>query len=172
MRQQLSTDTVQRHIDAAPEDVYDIVADVTRTPELSPEVAHCEWIGGATGPVVGARFRARNSVGRGPDWHNKPVVTVADRGRQFVFERTEPFAGTVQWGYRFEPERGGTRVTEWYRVTRNLTIVGWFVIGGIYGLKDRAADLRRGMVQTLERLAAIAESARGTTGARSPGQVS
>jgi hypothetical protein len=159
MRQEFSTDTVERYIEATPEALYDIVADVTRTPELSPEVAHCEWIDGATGPVVGARFRAKNSVGRGPNWHNKPVVTVADRGREFVFERTEPFAGTVQWGYRFEPQGTGTCVTEWYRMTKELTIVGWFIIGGIYGLKDRTADLRRGMLATLERLAAIAEPA-------------
>ncbi len=168
MRQQFSTDTVERYIAAAPEVLYDIVADVTRTPELSPEVAHCEWIDGATGPAVGARFRARNSVGRGPAWHNKPVVTVANRGREFIFERTEPFAGTVQWGYRFSPEGTGTRVTEWYRVTKDLTIVGWFIIGGLYGLKDRTGDLRRGMLQTLERLAAITEPAQRRSGAPLP----
>lgn len=165
MRQQLSTETVDRYIAAAPEALYDIVADVTRMPALSPEVAHCEWIDGATGPAVGARFRARNSVGRGPDWHNKPIITVADRGREFVFERTEPFAGTVQWGYRFDPEGAGTRVTEWYRVTKDLAIVGWMIIGGLYGLKDRTGDLRRGMLETLERLAEIAEPVDRSSGA-------
>ncbi|MCG7630918.1 SRPBCC family protein [Gordonia McavH-238-E] len=155
MRQELTSDSVSRHIDATPEELYDIVADVTRTPELSAEIAHVEWLDGATGPAVGARFRARNSAGRGPDWHNEPVVTVADRGREFTFERTEKIAGTLRWRYRFEPEAGGTRVTESYEVTRPLSLLGWFVIGPLYGLPDRKSDLRAGMIDTLERLATV-----------------
>lgn len=155
MRQELTSDSVSRHIDASPDELYDIVSDVTRTPELSSEIAHVEWLDGATGPAVGARFRARNSVGRGPDWHNKPVVTVADRGREFTFERTEKIAGTLRWSYQFEPEQGGTLVTESYEVTRPLSLFGWFVIGPVYGLKDRKSDLRAGMTDTLERLAKV-----------------
>jgi len=67
MRQNLTTDTVERHIEASPELLYDIVSDVTRTPELSPEIVKCTWVKGTTGPEVGARFRAINSAGRGPD---------------------------------------------------------------------------------------------------------
>lgn len=157
MRQELTHDSVQRWIAASPEALYDVVADVTRTPELSPEVVACEWIDGATGPEVGARFRARNHVGRGPDWHNKPVVTAADRGREFAFSRTETGAGTVTWRYVFTPEGEGTRVTESYEVTHPLTVLGWFIIGVLYGRKDRRADLRRGMEQTLARLAEVTE---------------
>jgi uncharacterized protein YndB with AHSA1/START domain len=157
MRQELTTDTVERHIEAPPELLYDVVADVTRTPELSPEIVTCEWVDGATGPAVGARFRAKNHAGRGPDWHNTPVVTVAERGREFAFSRTEKGAGTIVWRYVFAPEGQGTRVTESYEVTRPLTLFGWFVIGVLYGNKDRRADLHRGMTQTLERLAALAE---------------
>lgn len=157
MRQQLTHDSVERVIQASPETLYDVVADVTRTPDLSPEIVACEWLDGATGPAVGARFRATNHVGRGPDWHNNPVVTVADRGREFAFERTERGAGTVAWRYRFIPEDGGTRVVESYEVTHPLTLFGWFIIGVLYGRKDRRADLRRGMVETLERLAEVTE---------------
>jgi hypothetical protein len=160
MRQDLTRDEVSRHIDASPEDLYDLVADVTRTPELSPEVVSCTWLDGATGPAVGARFKAINHVGRGPDWSNKPVVVTADRGREFAFDRTEPFAGTVQWRYRFERDGSGTLVTESYEVTRRLTVVGWFIISVLYGLKDRRGDLRAGMLATLDRLAAIASPAR------------
>jgi Polyketide cyclase / dehydrase and lipid transport len=157
MRQNLTTDTVERHIEAPPQVLYDIVSDVTRTPELSPEVVKCTWVKGATGPAVGARFRAINSAGRGPDWPNWPIVTTADRGREFAFSRTEPFAGTLEWRYRFVPEGSGTKVVESYTVTRPVTLIGWFLIGTVSGLKDRAGDLRRGMTQTLDRLAVIAE---------------
>jgi hypothetical protein len=30
--------------------------------DLSPECVSCEWIDGATGPTVGARFRGRNTT--------------------------------------------------------------------------------------------------------------
>jgi hypothetical protein len=49
-------------------------------------------------------------------------------------------------------------VTESYAVTKELTIVGWFIIDTLCGLKDRRTDLRPGMEQTLERLAEISES--------------
>ena len=34
--------------------------------EWSPECFHCAWTKGATGPAVGARFKAKNKGGRGP----------------------------------------------------------------------------------------------------------
>lgn len=158
MRQELTTDSVSRLIQATPEALYGIISDVTRTPELSPEVVRCTWVKGATGPAVGARFKAINKAGRGPSWPNTPVVVTADLGREFAFARTEPFAGTVEWRYQFEPESSGTRVTESYTVTKSLTIVGWFIIGTLYGCKDRRSDLRVGMEQTLERLAKLTEN--------------
>ncbi|MGH3498766.1 MAG: SRPBCC family protein [Nocardioidaceae bacterium] len=158
MGQELTHDTVERYIEASSEALYDVVADVTRTPELSPEVVSCEWLEGATGPAVGARFRAKNHAGRGPGWHNTPLITVADRGREFAFSRTEKGAGTIVWRYVFTPDDGGTRVTESYEVTRPITLFGWFIMSVIYGNKDRRSDLRRGMTQTLERLAALTET--------------
>lgn len=157
MQQELTTDTVDRYIEASPEALYAIVSDVTRTPEMSPEVVKCTWIKPATGPSVGARFKAINSAGRGPKWPNKPVVVTADPGREFAFARTEVGAGTVEWRYRFVPEGTGTRVHESYLVTRKVQRLGWFIIDTLYGLKDRRADLRAGMTTTLERLARIAE---------------
>jgi len=156
--QTLDRDEVSVYVDAPPEDVYALVADVTRTPEFSPEVRHCAWLPPATGPGVGARFVAANKVARGPAWRNKPVVTVADAGREFAFSRTEKFSGTVVWRYRFTPEGSGTRVTESYEVTRPVSRLGWFIIERFFGGRDRRGDLRRGMEQTLHRLRAAAEA--------------
>ena len=166
IRQDLTRDQVDRYIVASPEALYDVIADVTRTPELSPEIASCRWVRGATGPAVGARFRAWNKVAGRPAWRNTPVVTVADRGRKFAFSRTELIGGTVEWCYVFTPEGTCTRVTESYEVTRQLPLVGWLMIGGLYGLKDRKGDLRRGMTATLERLAALVQEPVNTVAAR------
>lgn len=157
MRQQLDHDEVSLHIEAPPEALYDIVADVVRTPELSPEIVSCTWIDGATGPLVGARFEAVNKAGRGPAWRNRPVVLTADRGREFAFSRTEKFSGTLVWRYLFTPEGSGTLVTESYDVTQPVSGLGWFFIGTLYGHRDRRAGLRAGMSQTLQRLQQVAQ---------------
>jgi hypothetical protein len=153
MRQELTTDTVERYIEATPEALYDLISDVTRTPERTPDVARCQWLDGATGPAVGARFKSINRVGRGPKWSNKPVVTVAVPGREFSFTRTEPFAGTILWRHRFEPEGSGTRMIVSYEVIEPITMVGWFIIGTLYGMKDRRNELRTSMINSLERVA-------------------
>ncbi len=157
--QTLDRDQVSAYMEASPETVYALVADVTRMPEFSPEILRCTWLDGATGPAVGARFSARNKVEKRPAWSNRPVVTVVEPGRAFAFARTEPFGGTVEWTYRFEPEGAGTKVIESYEVTKPMSPVGWFIIGGLFGRKDRRADLRTGMEQTLERMRAVAERA-------------
>jgi len=155
MRQELTSDTVERYIDASPESLYDFIADVTRTPELTPDIVKVEWLDGATEAKVGVRFKATNKQGRGPNWNNKPVIVTADPGREIAWARTEPFAGTVEWRYRFVPEGAGTRVFESYTVTKPLRLMGWFIIGTLYGMKDRRSDLHKSMVASLDRLAEL-----------------
>ena len=157
--QRLDHDLVSIHIGAPPQAVYDLVADVTRMPEFSPEIVRCTWLGGATAPSVGARFAAVNKVPGRPSWTNKPVVTVAEPGRAFAFARTERFGGTVLWSYQFESDGGGTRVMESYEVTHQISPIGWFIIGTLFGRKDRRSDLRAGMEQPLQRMRDVAERA-------------
>jgi ligand-binding SRPBCC domain-containing protein len=155
--QTLDHDRVTLHIDAPPEVVYALVADVTRTPEFSPEIQSCPGLGGATGPAAGARFEAVNKVTRGPAWTNRPVVTAAQPGREFAFSRAEKLSGTLVWRYQLEPDGGGTRLTESYQVTRPVSRLGWFIMGRLYGCRDRRAELRAGMQQTLQRIRETAE---------------
>src|SRR5687768_3849760 len=57
--------TISRSIELAadPDVVWAIVTDLPGMGELSPENAGGRWVGGSTGPAVGARFRG---VNRGP----------------------------------------------------------------------------------------------------------
>jgi hypothetical protein len=155
--QHLNRDEVSLVIQAPAEQIYALVADVTRTPEFSPAVVRCTWLDGATGPAVGARFEAVNTTQAGKTWKNRPVITAAVPGREFAFSRTEPFAGTLLWRYTFVPKDGGTAVTESYEVTRPVTRLGWFIIERIFKAGDVPAGLRAGMQTTLERLRATAE---------------
>jgi len=160
--QTLDRDEVSIHVDARPQDVYALVSDVTRTPEYSPEVVRCTWLDGATGPAVGARFEAVNKVPKRPAWKNRPVVTAAEPGRAFAFRRGDKIGGTIEWRYRMEPDGEGTRLTESYEVIEPVSRLGWFIMGTLYGRKDRRGELREGMRQTLERIAAVASQSRPT----------
>ena len=152
----LTGDEVDRYIEADPDTLYDVVADVTRTPQLSPEIVSCEWLDG-NGPRVGARFRARNKVTRGPSWVNTPEVIVADRGREFAFVRRERPAGELVWRYRFTREGAGTRVRESYTVTKPIPALMCQAMRWVWGSEDRPAELRAGMRATLERLAELTQ---------------
>ena len=152
-------DSVTVDIDAPPERVYDLVADIGRMGEWSPECVRCSWTKGASGAEVGARFKARNKGGRGPAWFNTPTVTVAERGREFAFNRNGPGIGSYTWRYLLEPTPTGTRLTESYDAERLLgPAMNWLTMKWT-GSDDRDEDLHRGMTTTVARLKAAAEAA-------------
>ena len=91
----------------SPEDLYDMVADITRMGEWSPVCRACWWDEGA-GPEPGAWFTGRNEL---PErtWETRSRVVAAERGREFAFVVGGKY---VRWGYQFAPVDGGTEMTE------------------------------------------------------------
>ena len=157
MTKRRSHDSVSIEIAAPPVEVYRLVSDIPRMGEWSPECRKCSWTKGATGPVVGARFKAANKGRRGPSWFNMPSVTVAEPGREFAFNRSGPGIGSYTWRYRLEPTSTGTRVTESYDVERPLPqLMSWLTEKWV-GSTDRDADLHEGMEITLSRIKQAAE---------------
>ncbi len=147
---------VSTQIDAPPEKLYELVSDVRRMGEWSPETQSAEWIDGATGPAVGARFKGTNK--RGPArWSTKPRVVTADEGREFAFVTTHLGKDATKWSYRFEPAGAGTTVTESFEMLFDMPWYFTAVDRLLMGIKDRKADLETGMQQTLDRLKAAAE---------------
>ena len=94
-------------VSRSPEDLYDMIADITRMGAWSPVCKECWWDDGAS-PHVGAWFTGRNEL---PDrtWETRSEVVVADRGREFAFVVGGSWA---RWGYTLTPVEGGTRITE------------------------------------------------------------
>lgn len=152
--------TVSVHIDAPAERVYELVSDVTRMGEWSPETRRCEWVEGE-GPAVGARFNGYNRRGRAR-WSNTLEVIAADRGVEFAFRRAVLHCGVCDWRYRMESDVTGTTLTESYEVaTPDWAITNWFN-GLILGIEDRDADLTEGMWTTLARMKQAAENPQPT----------
>jgi len=136
---------------ASPRLLYEAVSDVKRMGEWSPECQHCEWIGGATGPVIGAQFKGSNRRGLAR-WSTKPRVVVADPGREFAFVTGHRGRDMTKWSYRFEPVVDGTQVTESFEMLRDMPSYFRLADRLLMGVNDRQADLVKGMGETLERL--------------------
>jgi hypothetical protein len=151
----LREDSVSVAVDAPAETIYDLVAEITRMGDWSPETARVEWIDGADGPTVGARFVGHNISGpfHLMKWSRQGTVLAADRGREFTFATEEGGREGTVWSYRFEAADGGTRVTESYRVD---WIPLWARIVDVP--TNRAKQLREGMRHTLGQLKTAAES--------------
>ncbi|GAA2746882.1 SRPBCC family protein [Terrabacter aerolatus] len=158
----LTADRVTRLVDTDPATVYGIVADVTRTPEWSPEVVAVRWEtppGSVGGAGVGARFAATNRR-RWMRWTNHPVVTAAEPGRVFSFSRTERGGGTLRWTYEMERAGGEQcRVSLAYEVVDRVPTALQVILKLLFGVDDLEADLHQHMELSLERLAVLAAEA-------------
>jgi hypothetical protein len=144
--------TVSRVVPASPATAYDLISDITTMSTYSPETVATSWLDGAESPRVGARFKGTNVIGK-LRWSTKPTITAAKSGARFAFQVPGP-SGPL-WSYLFEPVDGGTLVTESMSQTTPSPAFIRFMQRRA-GAVDRAADLRRGMIVTLDRLAAAA----------------
>lgn len=143
------------HIDAPPEKVWALISDITRMGDYSPEVFEAEWLDGATGPAVGARYRGhvkRNEIG--PTYWTVCEVTECEPGKVFEFVVVLRDRPVNRWRYEMVAADGGTDVTESYDLGDNLFTKVWRPLGGF--LRDRRN--RRDMRTTLERIKAVAEA--------------
>ena len=148
-------DSVTVHMNAAPERIYDLVSDVTKIGRYSPETFEAEWLDGASGPAVGARFRGHvKRNGRGPTYWTECQVVTAEPGREFAFGVGKPGKPLNTWRYRIEPTGDGAAVTESFELTPNLGLrVYWALLGWARGRTNRD-----GMRTTLERIKAEVEA--------------
>jgi uncharacterized protein YndB with AHSA1/START domain len=137
-----------------PQAVYDLIADVTRMGEWSPECYRCEWLDGATTAAPGARFRGYNRRG-GYRWERTAIVDVADRGREFAFTTVNDRAGRAEtrWQYTLAPSPNGTILTEAFEFL-------WCSVANraVEMLLPRGRQMNRGMQETLERIKLAAEA--------------
>jgi hypothetical protein len=156
-------DSVTVHMSASPEVVWDLVSDITNTGRFSPETFEAEWLEGATGPELGAKFRGHvRRNGRGPVYWTNCQVTECEPGRAFAFTVTGPGGKTMNnWRYQFEPAGSGTDVTESFQLPSTLAFRLYWTIAG----RARGRTNVNGMRTTLERIKDAAEAAEtGQTG--------
>ena len=104
-------------IAAAPEVVYDVISDLRRMGEWSPEATGGSWKDGGTGQR-GDWFAGDNRVGD-YEWTRDCEVAVADRGHDFTFVAGGVEANRTWWSYEMAPSPTGTTLTEkWWVVNK------------------------------------------------------
>jgi uncharacterized protein YndB with AHSA1/START domain len=142
-------------IGAPPERLYDMVSDLSRMGEWSPENQGGKWVGGATGAAEGAKFKGRNRRGW-RRWSTVSRIVTANPPKEVAWESSAFGMKIALWRYRFDPNgNGGTTVTESVEDVRGRTMN---VVGRTAtGVADRGAENRKGMRATLEQLKAAAE---------------
>jgi uncharacterized protein YndB with AHSA1/START domain len=153
--------SVTREIAAPVEQVWAMVSDLTRMGEWSPENERVEWLGGATAPQPGAKFRGTNRNGN-KKWDTLATIVAVEPCRLLSFRVTAAGFKVAEWRYTFESTATGCRITETWidergRIAKTLG-------KPVSGVGDRRAHNQAGMEQTLEHLKAAAESASGPAG--------
>ena len=143
---------VSRDIAAPPEKLWDLVADMPRMGEWSPENQGGSWVKGFTGPGPGAVFKGHNKNGM-RRWSSICTVVVCEPGQVFEFAVTTGPLDVANWRYEFEETEMGCRVTESWQDNRKP----WFAFVARAMGDHSAAHAGQEMAATLANLEAAAK---------------
>jgi hypothetical protein len=141
-------------IECPPEAAFAVIVDLPNMNRLSPENTGGEWIGVATGPRVGAKFKGTNARDR-DSWFTIAKVFAYDPPRHFGFNVTFKVFNIARWEYSIEPTPGGCRVTETWTDRRNAIVRRQGDADGFI----RAEFTKESIRTTLERLKKFCEQA-------------
>jgi hypothetical protein len=99
------TGAVEVVVDAPPEAVWAVLADVTRIGEWSHECRGAEWLDGASSAAPGVRFRGRNRAGSRVRWARVCVIRAVDPPHELVWETVGPplMRDASRWRVRLDP---------------------------------------------------------------------
>ena len=152
---------------ARPEHVWDLVADVTRVGEWSPECVRGTWLSDPGRPQPGARFIGRNRFPDGFEYEVTCVVTEADRPRAFAWlvldDSGDPTRPSSSWRYLIDPlPGGGSKVRQRFTHGPGYSFLREFAVQAPGQAAEliavRRDGLRANMRATLRAMKAVAES--------------
>jgi hypothetical protein len=102
---------------AAPgEVVWALVSDIQLPARFSSEFEGAEWLDGATGPGLGARFLGHNHHPAIGDWETTATICDYEPDRRFGWLIGDPDNPSARWRFIIEAEGTGTRLTQWMQM--------------------------------------------------------
>jgi Polyketide cyclase / dehydrase and lipid transport len=138
-------------IAASPEEVYDLVSDVTRTGEWSPECRSCEWVDEPG--RVGSKFKGHNKSGPAR-WTTTAEVLAADRPTTFGFATLFKDGHATRWTYEMAANGEGTTLTESFE---SVDAPAFIKLAERFFIRNRQEQLEKGIDETLAKIKALAE---------------
>jgi uncharacterized protein YndB with AHSA1/START domain len=103
-------------IDASPEQVWRVVADVELMPSMSNELQRVEWQGGATAPTVGATFVGYSKHDALGEWSTTSFVVECAEPKVLAWAVGDTNDPSALWRFTLEAKDGGTELTQWMQL--------------------------------------------------------
>ncbi len=136
-------------IKADAQKVWEILTDLSRVGDLSPECYKAEWEGGATGPAAGAQIHGYNRHGD-QEWDTVSTVIAAEPGVEWSFAVVPEGMPATIWRHLIEATDTGCTVTESFDAP--------MIKADHFQQIHRHATMQQNVVASLQNLKALAEA--------------
>lgn len=145
----------QIDIAASPERVWELIHDVTRMPQWSPQVTSVRLRDGFDEITLGAKFSNRNHHGD-LEWTTHGEIVRFRAGEELAFRIEENW---VIWSFMLTPWGTGTRLSQRRQAPEGISPLSVELTDGFMGGQEVfTSSMRAGMRETLEAIKAAAES--------------
>ncbi|MET0458496.1 MAG: SRPBCC family protein [Ilumatobacteraceae bacterium] len=152
-------------VDATAEALWPLVSDIHLPARFSEEFAGADWLDGATGAGLGARFVGRNAHDAIGSWETVCTISAFEPCATFEWTVGDIDHPSSAWRYTLRPEGSGTRLGMWMRMGPARSGINM----AIDSMPDkesrilyrRLAEHRANMERTLLGIKELAESGAG-----------
>lgn len=153
---------VEVHVDAPPEQVWPVVADIGTPIRFSAELQETAWLDGAAAAAPGARFMGRNQHPARGEWETTSTIVACEPGRVFAWAVGDPDHPSALWRFELEPTAGGTRLRQWAQMGPGPSGVT-MIIETMPDREEaiierRLGEWRQNMLATIEGIRGLAEA--------------
>lgn len=95
---------------------WSYVTDITLPARCSAELQSVEWLDGADGVAVGARFRGSNAHAAIGEWQTVCEVVEIEDQRRWVYNVLGHDGPIASWGFEVDPAGDGVLIRQWARM--------------------------------------------------------
>jgi hypothetical protein len=114
-RDQPTTEVTQRVKCDVPS-AWKAVTEIMLPARCSTELQRAEWLDGADGVTVGARFRGFNENPAIGSWQTECEVVEVDEERRWVWNVVGSDGPIATWAFEVEPTSDGVLIRQWARM--------------------------------------------------------
>ena len=159
LRDTPTVEVVER-LSCTPEQAWALIIDIELPTRADGELQRVEWLDGATGVAVGARFRGYNANSQMGEWHTESEIAEVEDGRRWVWCVGSVADPVATWGFEVESDGDGVVVRQWAKAGTGPSPLSDFIAqhpakeGAI--VAHRMSVWRDGMAANLAMLAQLA----------------